>query len=530
MSTRRAKTITASALSRTRWGKAAKHRASLAGDAAMGAAAHDLLIEIAVADKVGSPRYATRAHELVQLLYDQGVFLQVEADIPVPTFDSSRMSRPARATSIFHDQPCSDNIKAAPRDWVLKELRVPEALALLPPANANGKGIRIGHPDSGYSSHFALGLDRLDRQNDRDVISSDDDAVDPLHPPKSTFFHPLPNPGHGTSTASVMVGHGEQAFVGIAQAAEVVPIRATESVVQVFDTDVAKAVRWARAVNCHVVSMSLGGKGLFGLHDAIQEAVNDGMIVMAAAGNDVHFVTAPASYDNCLAVAATGPDAKPWTGSSRGSAVDACAPGACIWTAAFVWGPSPPGQKVAQSNGTSYAVAHLAAVAALWLSRHGRDSLIQTYGKANIQKLFVFLLHQPGVCRKPAGWDGANWGAGVIDAKALLEAPLPQPFQLGGLRAVVRGAADQPLERIASNVSATIPVVANWVDQLLGSGASQDHGLLRRFEGELVYHLATNAEFAVTMRSKSAVSSRSRAKISRSLPGASPQLQKLIQR
>ena len=209
----------------------------------MGAAAHDLLIEIAVADKVGSAMPSE--HELVQLLYDQDVFLQVEADIPVP------IRRPSSEPTgdgcvIFDDQPCSDNIKAAPRDWVLKELRVPEALALLPPASANGKGIRIGHPDSGYSGHFALGLDRLDLQNDRDVISSDDDAVDPLHPPKSTFFHPLPNPGHGTSTASVMVGHGEQAFVGIAQAAEVVPIRATESVVQVFDTDVAKAVRWAR--------------------------------------------------------------------------------------------------------------------------------------------------------------------------------------------------------------------------------------------------------------------------------------------
>ena len=38
------------------------------------------------------------------------------------------------------------------------------------------------------------------------------------------------------------------------------------------------------------------------------------MIVMAAAGNYVRTVTAPASYDNCLAVAATGPgDTSGWT-------------------------------------------------------------------------------------------------------------------------------------------------------------------------------------------------------------------------
>ena len=44
-----------------------------------------------------------------------------------------------------------------------------------------------------------------------------------------------------------------------------------------------------------------GGTGFFGLREAIQEAVDAGMIVMAAAGNQVGVVTAPASYDNCIA-------------------------------------------------------------------------------------------------------------------------------------------------------------------------------------------------------------------------------------
>jgi ferritin-like metal-binding protein YciE len=49
-------------------------------------------------------------------------------------------------------------------------------------------------------------------------------------------------------------------------------------VVQVFDSDVAKAVAHARQVGCHVVSMSLGGKGFFGLKGEIQRAVDAGMI------------------------------------------------------------------------------------------------------------------------------------------------------------------------------------------------------------------------------------------------------------
>jgi serine protease len=49
--------------------------------------------------------------------------------------------------------------------------------------------------------------------------------------------------------------------VGVAPRADLVPIRAVESVVQFFDSDVARAVEHARLVNCHVVSMSLGGTG-----------------------------------------------------------------------------------------------------------------------------------------------------------------------------------------------------------------------------------------------------------------------------
>ncbi|MET0325245.1 MAG: S8/S53 family peptidase, partial [Ilumatobacteraceae bacterium] len=323
---RRAGVLVRESLARTSWGKQATHRTTHFDDDAEGPAAFDLLIEVAVPDAIGSARYAKRAHDLVQRLYDTGAFVRVEADIPIAAFEPSpppigpapRSGRRGVARSA-PSTDCSAMAGAASPDWALRAMRVPEALALIPPARAAGKGIRIGHPDSGYSDHFALGLGQLDRQQDRDVISGDDEALDPLKPPKKSFFNPLPNPGHGTSTASVIVGQGtDTGFHGVATAATLVPIRATESVVQVFDSDVAKAVRWARTHGCLVVSMSLGGKGFFGLQDAIGEAVAAGMIVLAAAGNQVGFVTAPASYDNCIAVAASGADGKPWAGSSHG--------------------------------------------------------------------------------------------------------------------------------------------------------------------------------------------------------------------
>lgn len=490
LSARAARPIVRTALSTTRWGRGAPARVRRAGTDADGTAANDVLVEIAVADKTGSPRYASRAHDLVQRLYDTNRFLRVEADVPVDAFDPA-FADVRRAATAAGDEcgPASSDL-----DWVRRELRVDAALALLPPGNANGRGVVIGHPDSGYSDHTALGGSKLNLQIDRDVISGDDDARDPLRPPKKTIWRPLPNPGHGTSTASVMLGTGDPSgFTGIAIGATLVPIRATESVVQVFDFDVAKAVRWARAVNCGVVSMSLGGKGLFGLRDAIADAVADGMIVMAAAGNKVGFVTAPASYDNCIAVAATEPGGRPWSGSSRGPAVDVSAPGSCVWCADMDWSTDPPGFIVARRHGTSYSVAHLAGVAALWLAHHGRTALAKTYGTANIQAVFLHVLRRPGVCRQPPGWDETMWGAGIVDAERLLRQRLPPPHALGGAGALGRGSPDDPLARLAAATAypTDSTVAADWVAGMLGRGATADHELLRRFEGELAYLAAT---------------------------------------
>ena len=65
---------------------------------------------------------------------------------------------------------------------------------------------------------------------------------------------------------------------------------------------------------------------------------------------------------------------------------------------------------VGPGNGTSFAVAHLAAAAALWLAQHGRDKLIARYGARKIQAAFLAVLRWPGVCVVPPGWP-AGWGS-----------------------------------------------------------------------------------------------------------------------
>lgn len=143
------------------------------------------------------------------------------------------------------------------------------------------------------------------------------------------------------------------------------------------------------------------------------------MIVLAAAGNCVRLVVWPARYDECIAVAGTNSADRMWKGSCRGSAVDISAPAQNVLKA-----NAARGGAVGQGQGTSFAVALTAGVAALWLAHHGRADLIaaaRARGET-LQDMFRRLVR--ATARRPAGWDTFQLGAGIADARALLEADL----------------------------------------------------------------------------------------------------------
>jgi serine protease len=436
---------------------------------------------------VGTTGHARESHEAALALNRSKQFRRVEADLPVPV----DVDPAADSFEAVGDDPCVDNPPAL--DWVHEILHWPEAMAAMSDASRGGVGISIGQPDTGYTIHPNVGTAGLDLNRDRDVIDGDDDALDDLDP---NPLWPFPNPGHGTATASVVVGQGTatEGIVGLAGRSLLVPIRTIESVFQLFDSDVAKAVAHARQVGCHVVTMSLGGKGFFGLKDEIQRAVDAGMIVMAAAGNYVEIVTAPASYDNCLAVAATGPSDVLWSESSRGSAVDLSMPGACVYVAQY----RDKTPIVRMANGTSYAVAHLAAAAALWLAQHGRQFLINKYGARLLQAAFLTTLRWPGVCVVPAGWD-PGYGVGRVDLPALLAAPLPEPANLISVAAF--GAQnDDAVARIAAMISADPVRVWTRLAELLKVSSHEElNETIAEHEGELVYLTLADRTFAQSL-------------------------------
>lgn len=429
-----------------------------------------------------SHRFEQAAFELAYRLSD-ATGLHVEPDLPSSSFAPPEPDF-AEASGAEVHLPGSES-----HDWALDAIRCREAWQLPPePGGASqGESIFIAHPDTGYTDHRDARADTFDLRRDRDFLANDDDALDPLD---TWTARPLVNPGHGTSTASVLAARKVSSIEGVAPKATIVPLRTTKSVVQVFDSDVARAVDYARQIGAHVVSMSLGGTGFRGLREAIDLAVSEGLIVLAAAGNVVRFVVAPANYPNCIAVAAINADDAPWDGSSAGKKVAISAPGESVWVATYRFEtPSGPHPILRRHHGTSFAVAHVAGAAALWLAHHGREALIKRYGRHRLQAVFLHLIATRGR-RRPGGWDGRNYGAGVLDAEALLKAPLPDGTEVDSMapELALEAATTTPAgERVAVLFPDLTPdELEERLAALFGVRGEALSGKLDRFEAELV--------------------------------------------
>ena len=322
------------------------------------------------------------------------------------------------------------------RHWSVKAVRADLAWA----AGARGQGIVIGQPDTGVADHTEIALG-LDLARGIDLVAGSGPPTDPLR-------NRIGNPGHGTATSSVAISRPTGQVFGAAPEATLVPVRCVEAVVLVGGAATAAAIDHARLKGCDIVTMSLGGPLEFpALRSAIRRAVDAGMIVLAAAGNCVGLVVYPAWDPNVIAVAAINQHDQRWTGSSHGQAVDIAAPGEHVWLARRSKPDDPDLGVVEPGEGTSFAVATTAGVVALWLSHHGRAAVRQAAADKGISVYALCRAALRQSARKPVGWPG-EMGAGIVDAKALIDLPLadivPQAPKRGGnpARALLSGVFD----------------------------------------------------------------------------------------
>lgn len=459
------------------------------------------------------------AWELSYRLRARRDVLHAEPAFVLPAVGPYRAEPRRAAAGAAALRPTDDN------DWALKLCHVFEAWKLSAGNQTQGKGSIVAHPDTGYTRHPELIRSDILFARGYDFVADTRDALDPLDPP---------NPGHGTSTGSVIlsdVGPAGRAHVtGVAPRAALIPLRISSSVVHFSWTRLCAAIYRAIEQRAHIVSMSLGGPwGGFTLHEAIRDAAGAGLVLVAAAGNGWPFVVYPARYDEVIAVAACNVRGKRWADSASGSAVDITAPGESVWRARTrrngVF-------DVHRGSGTSYAAAHVAGIAALWLSHHGRANLVAKYGLPRLAAVFRAVLLADGHAGTPQPWPTGALGAGIANAQSLLQATLPSKAQAaaGALRA-----GGLPPKRIGGleQIAACFPRahpsrVRAWLLATFGVKERELAAKLACFADEIAFHLVADprayAALHAALAGPGAVAPRSRALLRRASPSLKREL------
>ena len=168
---------------------------------------------------------------------------------------------------------------------------------------------------------------------------------------------------HGTHVTGTIaaIGGNDRGVVGVIRNGQV-----KLHIVKVFGrggaatSTIIRGFQECVSAGANVVNMSLGGGGYSRtFNDVISRAYNQGVLVIASAGNDGNSVkNYPASYPSVMSVAAVDSRNRKASFSQFNDQVDIAAPGVGVLS-------TVPGRRYANFDGTSMSSPHVAGVAAL---------------------------------------------------------------------------------------------------------------------------------------------------------------------
>ena len=176
---------------------------------------------------------------------------------------------------------------------------------------------------------------------------------------------PLDDNNHGTHCAGILAATGRKQLVGTSPNVSVYAIKVLDAKRSGNLSSIIKGIYWAKKNRMKVVSMSLGSyKDSVVLHEAVDDATENGILFVAASGNryNPRFIDYPANYSSVLSVAAVDRNNQHLS-FSNGGKVDISAPGKDILS-------TIPGGAYLETYGTSQATPHVAGVAAMLFELH----------------------------------------------------------------------------------------------------------------------------------------------------------------
>ena len=246
---------------------------------------------------------------------------------------------------------------------------------------------------------------------------------------------------HGTLMAGLLVSN--DSFIGAAPGVSLsVAIALGPSGKSTNERMVSQAIRWCRiSQNADIISLSLGSEpgswvpSSSETIDAVNEALGDGIFVVAAAGNadddsNNSDVSTPASIEGVISVGAHGKDGNPWRDTASGSDVDPfsgeersfpnqkpeiLAPGVLLWSCISTE-YSPP---YAYSSGTSDSTVLVTGALALILNLYG-DEIAGEDGKIDSHEMSLVKVALAKSARSAPGQINAHddrMGYGLLDAE-----------------------------------------------------------------------------------------------------------------
>lgn len=217
--------------------------------------------------------------------------------------------------------------------------------------NPSGSGVNVVVIDTGINySHDAIG----NYVGGWDFVNNDDDPMD--------------DHGHGTHVSGTISGNiTNSEIIGVAYNVNLYGVKVLSASGSGSYSNVINGIKWAADNGMDIANLSLGGGSSTSLCNAVTEATNSGVLVIASAGNSGNpkgkgtNTGYPATCSDAIAVAATTQTDSRASFSSTGSAVEISAPGSGVYSSVL-------GGNYATWSGTSMAAPHVSGVAALIIS------------------------------------------------------------------------------------------------------------------------------------------------------------------